>query len=165
MPGWRFFLSFLVAKRNHAKDWWYGTALDAGAVGSQRLQYHHIHPQATLKDRYSKPEINDLNEPLDADTRNGLLYWFLIATIRGRYSGATDTVLSQDIAAARSAEPVRSLMDNLGLVRHQVTVTERDLAGRNRGKAPTSRLMTTARPIRRAGDRCARARTALPPLP
>lgn len=55
-----FFLSFLIAQRNGAKDWWYGTAISAAAEGSQQLQYHHIHPRAILKDRYSKAEINDL---------------------------------------------------------------------------------------------------------
>lgn len=55
-----FFLGFLVAQRNGAKDWWYGTTISAAAEGSQQLQYHHIHPRATLKDHYSKAEINDL---------------------------------------------------------------------------------------------------------
>ncbi len=55
-----FFLSFLVAKRAGATDWWFGTQIDATAEGSQKLQYHHIHPRATLKATYSKQEINDL---------------------------------------------------------------------------------------------------------
>jgi hypothetical protein len=55
-----FFVSFLVAQRNGAKDWWYGTSISADAEDSQRLQYHHIHPRATLKNSYSKAEINDL---------------------------------------------------------------------------------------------------------
>ncbi|MGH3973341.1 MAG: hypothetical protein ACRDS9_08445, partial [Pseudonocardiaceae bacterium] len=55
-----FFLGFLVAARNGAKDWWYGTAISAAAEGSQQLQYHHIHPRAILKDSHSKAEINDL---------------------------------------------------------------------------------------------------------
>lgn len=55
-----FFLSFLIAQRHGAKDWWYGTAISAAAEGSQKLQYHHVHPRATLKANYSKAEINDL---------------------------------------------------------------------------------------------------------
>jgi hypothetical protein len=55
-----FFLSFLVAKRAGATDWWFGSAIDATAQGSQKLQYHHVHPRATLKNTYSKQEINDL---------------------------------------------------------------------------------------------------------
>lgn len=55
-----FFLSFLVAKRAGATDWWFGSQIDATAEGSQKLQYHHIHPRATLKARFSKQEINDL---------------------------------------------------------------------------------------------------------
>lgn len=55
-----FFLSFLVAKRAGATDWWYGSEIDATAQGSMKLQYHHVHPRATLKQTYSKQDINDL---------------------------------------------------------------------------------------------------------
>ena len=43
------------------------------------------------------------DEPLPIETANALLYWLLVATIRNRYSSATDTTLGQDIPAARSA--------------------------------------------------------------
>jgi hypothetical protein len=69
--------------------------------------------------------------PLDEDTANGILYWVLVATIRTRYSSATDTKLGQDIPAARSADPVRSLLTNLGIVGTRIEVTPRDLAGRS----------------------------------
>ncbi|MFD0851477.1 hypothetical protein ACFQ07_04565, partial [Actinomadura adrarensis] len=63
-PGSAYFaLSFLVAKNAGAMDWWFGTEISATAEGAQKLEYHHIHPQATLKkhpNKYSKAEINDL---------------------------------------------------------------------------------------------------------
>ena len=55
-----FFLSFLVAKRHDAKDWFHGSGIDLGGEDGHKLEYHHIHPRATLKDRYTKAEINDL---------------------------------------------------------------------------------------------------------
>jgi len=55
-----FLLSYLAAKRAGAKDWWYGVGIAAEASGRLALEYHHIHPRARLKDRYSKAEINDL---------------------------------------------------------------------------------------------------------
>jgi hypothetical protein len=70
------------------------------------------------------------DQPLDQETSNGILYWLLAATIRARYSSATDTKLGQDIPAARSADPVRSLLANLGIAGTRVEVTPRDLAGR-----------------------------------
>lgn len=73
------------------------------------------------------------DEPLAQETADGLLYWFLVATMRNRYSGSTDTVLSQDVAAARQAEPVRALMDNLGLLGSRPHVTEQAIAGRGAG--------------------------------
>jgi hypothetical protein len=73
------------------------------------------------------------DEPLDAETANGILYWFLVATIRNRYSGATDTVLSQDIPAARVPDPVRKLLTNLGVVGTRIEVTEQALIGRTIG--------------------------------
>jgi hypothetical protein len=59
------------------------------------------------------------------------LYWLLVATIRNRYSSATDTKLGQDIPAARSSNPVRTLLTNLGIIGTRVEVTPRDLAGRS----------------------------------
>ncbi|AVT32672.1 hypothetical protein C6361_28010 [Plantactinospora sp. BC1] len=55
-----FFLSFLACQRNGAHDWWHGTAIAPGLDGAQKLEYHHIHPVATLRDAYSKADINDL---------------------------------------------------------------------------------------------------------
>lgn len=58
-----FLLSFLVAQEHNARDWWYGTNIAIGGSGGQQLEYHHVHPQATLKNRpekYSRAEINDL---------------------------------------------------------------------------------------------------------
>jgi hypothetical protein len=55
-----FFLSFLVCKARDARDWFHGTGIDLGGQDGHKLEYHHIHPRATLKDRYTKGEINDL---------------------------------------------------------------------------------------------------------
>lgn len=71
------------------------------------------------------------DESMDSETANGILYWLLAATIRNRYSGATDTLLGQDIPAARTPDPVRSLLTNLGIVGTRVEVTARDLVGRS----------------------------------
>jgi hypothetical protein len=71
------------------------------------------------------------DEAMDAETADGMLYWLLVATIRTRYSGATDTLLGQDIPAARSSDPVRALLTNLGIVGTRVEVIPRDLAGRS----------------------------------
>jgi hypothetical protein len=55
-----FFLSFLVCKTRDARDWFHGTGIDLGGQDGHKLEYHHIHPKATLKDRYTKGEVNDL---------------------------------------------------------------------------------------------------------
>jgi hypothetical protein len=58
-----FLLSFLVAQDHGARDWWYGSTIALGGSGGQKLEYHHIHPQAALTGRpegYTKAEINDL---------------------------------------------------------------------------------------------------------
>jgi hypothetical protein len=71
------------------------------------------------------------DEKLDPQTANGLLYWFLAATVLGRYSGSTDTVLGQDIPAAAGPDPVRALLANLGLIGSRLKVTEEALIGRS----------------------------------
>jgi hypothetical protein len=73
------------------------------------------------------------DEQLDTASANGILYWFLLATIRTRYSGSTDTRLGQDIPAARTEEPVKQLLSNLGVTSAGLTVTPQDLVGRTVG--------------------------------
>jgi hypothetical protein len=73
------------------------------------------------------------DEPMDTDTANGILYWFLMATIRNRYSASTDTNLGQDIPATRQEDPVRRLLTNLGVTVSRAVVTPLDLAGRTVG--------------------------------
>ncbi|RKS73196.1 hypothetical protein BZB76_3886 [Actinomadura pelletieri DSM 43383] len=73
--------------------------------------------------------------PLEAETRDGILYWFLLAGLRNRYSSSTDTRLGQDIPAAREPEPVRRLLTNLGVVGSHVEVTPQDLVGKTRESA------------------------------
>ncbi|WP_351232846.1 DUF262 domain-containing protein [Streptomyces sp. NPDC002133] len=60
----------------------------------------------------------------------GLLYWFMAATARNRYGGATDTTLTQDIKALDSEDPVKDLLSNLGIGENGISVTAGDLARR-----------------------------------
>jgi hypothetical protein len=55
-----FLLSFLVARTRQAKDWWHDVIVGQLGAGNFALEYHHIHPRATLAGEYSKGEINDL---------------------------------------------------------------------------------------------------------
>lgn len=56
-----FLLSYLAAKSAQAKDWWHDVEIsETGAGGGFSIEYHHVHPQVTLRDSYSKAEINDL---------------------------------------------------------------------------------------------------------
>jgi hypothetical protein len=56
-----FLLSYLVAKKKNAKDWWHDVEIsESTGTGGFSIEYHHIHPQATLRGDYSKSEINDL---------------------------------------------------------------------------------------------------------
>lgn len=56
-----FLLSYLSAKGRGAKDWWYGVEIsETGSGSSFAIEYHHIHPRTTLKELYTKAQINDL---------------------------------------------------------------------------------------------------------
>src|SRR4051812_33260118 len=55
-----FALSYLAARRRGAKDWWHDVVIGLHGAGGFSLEYHHIHPRATLKTLYTKSEINDL---------------------------------------------------------------------------------------------------------
>ncbi|MEU9380240.1 DUF262 domain-containing protein [Streptomyces sp. NPDC048279] len=65
------------------------------------------------------------------EVENGLLYWFLAATARNRYGGASDTALTQDIRMLDTEDPVAALLSNLGIHEGGISVTASDLAGRN----------------------------------
>jgi hypothetical protein len=55
-----FLLSYLAARREHAKDWFFGVDICTDLKGAFALEYHHTHPRATLTKNYTKSEINDL---------------------------------------------------------------------------------------------------------
>lgn len=67
--------------------------------------------------------------PLDRETKDAIVYWFLVATVRDRYSGRSETKLRQDIAAARKPKAIESLLRGLGDVR---AVTPAALDGRTK---------------------------------
>ncbi|WP_433206884.1 GmrSD restriction endonuclease domain-containing protein [Dactylosporangium sp. CS-047395] len=55
-----FFLSLLVAQRNGARDWYHANGIMPGDTDDHQLQFHHVHPVATLG-AYDKGDINDLS--------------------------------------------------------------------------------------------------------
>lgn len=55
-----FLLSYLVLRKRGARDWWFGSPVALSHDGTYKVEYHHIHPQARLREAYSKAEINDL---------------------------------------------------------------------------------------------------------
>ncbi|MFC4500469.1 MULTISPECIES: GmrSD restriction endonuclease domain-containing protein [Streptomyces] len=74
-----------------------------------------------------RPESTEVTDEVE----NGLLYWFLAATARNRYGGASDTALAQDIRTLDVENPVAALLSNLGIREGGISVTGNDLAGRN----------------------------------
>ncbi|MBE8469527.1 GmrSD restriction endonuclease domain-containing protein [Streptomyces justiciae] len=84
-----------------------------------------LHPLIHYYGRW--PDDTVISEELD----NGLLYWFLAATARNRYGGASDTALTQDIRMLDNENPVPALLSNLGIYEGGISVTASDLAGRN----------------------------------
>ncbi|MEU6488475.1 DUF262 domain-containing protein [Streptomyces sp. NPDC046887] len=69
--------------------------------------------------------------PASEAVDRGLLYWFMAATARNRYGGATDTALTQDIKVLDSEDPVGGLLSNLGIRESGMSVQAADLAGRS----------------------------------
>ena len=73
------------------------------------------------------------DEPMEPDTVNSILYWFLAATVRNRYSGSTDTKLGQDIPDARRPDGIHRLLDRLELPEGRLRVSAKDLEDRSTG--------------------------------
>jgi hypothetical protein len=55
-----FMLMFLAARKAGAHDWWTAAKIGLVGTGEFRIEYHHIHPQATIKKAFSKPQVNDV---------------------------------------------------------------------------------------------------------
>jgi hypothetical protein len=56
-----FFFSYLAARSETARDWFFGTNICTDGEGAFKLEYHHVHPQSLLRSAgYAKTEINDL---------------------------------------------------------------------------------------------------------
>jgi hypothetical protein len=55
-----FLLSYLVARRRGARDWWFGSPVALSHDDTYKVEYHHVHPRARLREVYGKAEINDL---------------------------------------------------------------------------------------------------------
>ncbi|MGI5238083.1 GmrSD restriction endonuclease domain-containing protein [Dactylosporangium sp. CA-139066] len=70
------------------------------------------------------------DEPVEDE--DAILYWLLIATIRARYSSATDTNLVRDIQAVRKPRPARELLRNLGVLQALPTITAESIVGRSK---------------------------------
>jgi hypothetical protein len=68
------------------------------------------------------------DERMDEETRNSILYWLLVATIRRRYTKITDDALSQDIATVREPSPAWGLHNNLGTIDTRVKVNARNIS-------------------------------------
>ena len=67
-----------------------------------------------------------------AAERDKLLYWYIHAGMWGRYAGSVETVLNQDLNAVETGG-VDALIENLHLVRGDLTVREIDFAGHSIG--------------------------------
>jgi hypothetical protein len=65
------------------------------------------------------------------DVEVGLLRWFYVASLRGRYSGSGETAMDEDLKAVASPEPIAALMKNAlpAGVPVQVSADEFDDAG------------------------------------
>ena len=70
----------------------------------------------------------------DAAERDKLLYWYVHAMLWGRYSGSTETVLNQDLAAIEDADGgLDRLLDGVRRQRGDLRVSPDDFSGWSKG--------------------------------
>ena len=53
------------------------------------------------------------NKSITGDVERRLLRWFYIASLRGRYSGSSETALDEDLKAIHSPDPIGCLLKNV----------------------------------------------------
>lgn len=72
----------------------------------------------------------DRHPKIAREVEVGLLKWFYVASLRGRYSGSPETSMDEDLKAVAGGDPIADLMRNLGAARALVvTADEFDDAG------------------------------------
>lgn len=57
--------------------------------------------------------VNNGGDFPDDTAKAQLLHWYISASIWGRFSGPTETVINQDLAALRTSDPIGTLRQNL----------------------------------------------------
>jgi len=71
---------------------------------------------------------------LDHKERDKLLYWYVHASLWGRYAGSTESVLRQDLSIIQEKEgALDRLIENLRKNRGDLTVHEQDVSGWSKG--------------------------------
>lgn len=53
------------------------------------------------------------HEKITGDVERGLLQWFYLASLRGRYSASAETAMDEDLKAIQTEDPIRGLMQNI----------------------------------------------------
>lgn len=101
---------------------------------SGRLGLDH---DRVLMGRYAFPVMSRFVEQshttkLPATDANSLLYWYIHASMWGRFAGSTETVLNQDLKAVDAAG-LEGLRDNLLRMRADLTVRPSDFDGYSLG--------------------------------
>ena len=72
----------------------------------------------------------DRHPKIAKDVEVGLLRWFYLASLRGRYSGSPETAMDEDLKATAGTDAIADLIKNLGpLGNLKVTADELDDAG------------------------------------
>jgi len=71
------------------------------------------------------------NLVIDKDEQDSMLKWFLLATYWGRYSGATETRLNEDIEVIKESktDPWRKLLSNIKIVSGRLIPSNEDYQG------------------------------------
>lgn len=118
---------FLAYSARNACDWQSGLAIDLKRVGAQhKIQFHHIFPQAILKNRYNKSQVNDISNLafIDATTNQRIL-----ATQPAIYlqriidDGRAVQLQNQDIPTDLELLGVDRYLDFLKFRRHEIART------------------------------------------
>ncbi len=76
--------------------------------------------------------VLELNGSLDSNDESRMLFWYLHASLRGRFSVSTETTLAQDLRVAEQSG-IDGLIDHIAAWRPDLNVTPADFAGANRG--------------------------------
>ncbi|HZN57598.1 MAG TPA: DUF262 domain-containing protein, partial [Planctomycetota bacterium] len=114
--GFRYLTEFWKKPPNELADIWKRTRRGVDAAvnfARQNARFESSEWLQSLNALIPLAAFFEKHASLTPDVEGGLLRWFYLASLRGRYTGSAETAMDEDLKAVASDRPIAGLMKNV----------------------------------------------------